>query len=363
MPVVRPPEVSGLEFALADPVIHSDAVSLAVPTPLRALLNHDVVVTGASGMLGSYIVACLRHLSNLTKDKPRRIIAATSQTFRASCRSSVEVMTLAAAREIIPSLTTPIVIHAASPASPAGYVADPLGCMRVNVQVTEELALATGQADGTLIFVSSGEVYGPVPATPTSERDFSPFDPTEPRAVYAEAKRAGEAVALACHRTRGIDVRVARLFHTFGPGIKASDDRIFGVIAQAAFADHELRLRSEGEARRTFLYSLDALVGLSYLNHSMAPGAIANVSNGVCHSVRDVLGVTLSVRREMGHPRGESVPNATQDDSPISPTQESWADNSRLTSTGWLPQVALDDAIRRTLASVRWRGLSRGGAA
>ena len=364
---------------MVDPTIRSDCADFDVPLPLQQLASRDILVTGASGMLGSYIVAYLHRLQSTLDVSSSRLIASTRQIPHGrmeAASESLEILEPEAALQRIGDLRRPVVIHAASPASPAKYVADPVGCMRVNVQQTERLAMAVGLTGGTLLYVSSGEVYGPTPKVPTSEEDFSPFDPTDPRWVYAEAKRAGEAVALGCWRSHGVDVRVARLFHTFGPGASTTDDRIFGALARAASDGDLVTLRGSGSATRTFLYSLDALTGFSYLVGQLPAGSVANVANHVCHRVSDVAYqasqiLTNMTRVDPGR-EASALPGtvsaggaATPLDSPTaespveSPTAESWADNSKLRGAGWFPQVALYESLLRTLKSVRWRSQAK----
>lgn len=346
-------------LALSDPVIARDISDHVPSSPLSELAEQDVMITGATGMLASYLIAGIAQLRLRLGVKGRLTYAASrmysGEPALSPGKDAVRFIGLDLAEDAIAGSEQCVVIHAASPASPRQYIDDPLGCMDVNTERTRTLLKATREAQGTFIFLSSGEVYGSAPPVPTAEHQYAALDHTQPRTIYAEAKRAGEALVLAAHRTDGVDVRIARLFHTFGPGVDLSDGRIFGGLVKAAVEDRDFKLRSSGQAYRAFLYSYDLLEGLAHLYARLDSGAIANVASSEGVMIREVASLALSAMAQdrLSVLTGPLEPD--EKDLPESPIMSNISDNSLLRATGWRPQFSLEEAFKRTYESALWR--------
>ena len=346
-------------LALSDPVIARDVMEHTPSSSLMKLAEQSLVVTGATGMLASYLVAGIAQL-RLRLGIEGRVTYAASRSY---CNedtlseegNSVRFISLELVEDVVAASGGCVVVHAASPGSPRHYIDDPLGCMDINVQLTRRLLRATREARGTFVFLSSGEVYGNAPPVPTRENQYAEFDHTQPRSIYAEAKRAGEALTLAANRTDGVDVRIARLFHTFGPGVDLSDGRIFGGLVKSAVEERDFALRSAGEGYRAFLYSYDLLEGLAHLYARLDSGSIANVASSQGVRIREVATLALNA---MARDRIRVIagpPELSESDLPESPILSNIADNSLLRATGWFPQVPLEEAFKRTYESALWR--------
>jgi nucleoside-diphosphate-sugar epimerase len=242
------------------------------------------------------------------------------------------------------------VVHAASPASPKHYLTDPVGTITPNVAGTDHLlALAHwANAKGFLLF-SSGEVYGPTPArVPTGEDGYGPVDPLDVRSPYAEGKRAAEALCAAWHRQHGVPAVIVRPFHTYGPGMRLDDGRVFADFVRDVVARRNLRLASAGTATRSFTYLADATLGYWTVLLKGQPGTAYNVADdGGELSVRALAELLVSLypernlRVEFG---GETAAGAA-----VSKLQRSCPDVTRLRSLGWSPAVSVADGFRRTV--------------
>ncbi|WP_431288689.1 NAD-dependent epimerase/dehydratase family protein [Roseateles chitinivorans] len=241
--------------------------------PWQALSGRRIVVTGAGGFLGGYLVRVLLALHRAGKiDAPLQVVAPVRNVERAKVRLSdcAHDPQLTLMRWDLNDIAVPelgdvhYVIHNASQASPKYYGADPMGTMLPNTVGTSALleALRRSSDPKGLLFVSSSEIYGAVSSEQgLREQDYGIVDPMGLRACYAESKRAGEALCVAFHHQHGIPTWVVRPFHTYGPGLAADDGRVFSDFAYNVARNEHIVMNSDGTARRAFCYASDAVAG------------------------------------------------------------------------------------------------------
>ncbi|HHT9139387.1 MAG TPA: UDP-glucuronic acid decarboxylase family protein [Candidatus Tripitaka californicus] len=154
------------------------------------------------------------------------------------------------------------VLHLASPASPVDY-------HRLPIQTLKAGALGTLMALGLakhkkarFLLASTSEVYGDPLVHPQVETYWGNVNPIGPRAVYDEAKRFAEALTMAYHRVHGIDTRIARIFNTYGPGMRLDDGRALPTFISQALKGEDLTVFGSGEHTRSFCYISDMVEGL-----------------------------------------------------------------------------------------------------
>src|SRR4051794_12611231 len=244
----------------------------AAPLPWEQLAGRTVVVSGAAGMLPAYLVETLLarneldpafgvRVVGLVRDRARAAERFGAYTGRDDLRLVEHDVTEPVAFDVVAAAD--VVIHGASPASPARFTRAPLATLAANVTGTEQmLRLADARGAERFLFISSGEVYGEVSRVPTREGDYGAVDPTSVRSCYAEGKRAGEALCAAYHHERGVAARIARPFHTYGPGLRLDDGRVFADLVADILRRRPLTLHGDGRARRAFCYLADAVEGL-----------------------------------------------------------------------------------------------------
>jgi nucleoside-diphosphate-sugar epimerase len=246
-------------------------------------------------------------------------------------------------------------VHAASPATPRAFGRDPIGTFSANVFGTGRLLerAASQPVDGFL-FLSSGEVYGLGNDTviPTHEDAFGYLDPTQVRSCYGEGKRAGENLCACYAAQRGVPATMARIFHTYGPGMPLADGRVFTDFVADVLAGRDLVMRSAGTASRAFCYLADAVEAFFTILLKGAPGRAYNVGNDQAElSVLDLAGLLagldpgarLGVRRE-AQEEGTYL---------ASPIQRGCPDVTRLRALGWAPRTGPEEGFRRTIRSFR----------
>lgn len=148
------------------------------------------------------------------------------------------------------------VIYAAGYGQPIKFSKDKLETLRIHSGVPLINAFNSLKIGGTFLYVSTSELYSGVPS-PHKETDIGITNPQHPRACYIEGKRCGEAICMA-QSENGYNVKIARLALAYGEGTKKGDTRVINQLIEQALTKHEIRLRDDGSAIRTYLYVEDA---------------------------------------------------------------------------------------------------------
>ncbi|MGH9000877.1 MAG: NAD-dependent epimerase/dehydratase family protein, partial [Acidimicrobiia bacterium] len=239
------------------------------------------------------------------------------------------------------------VLHLASPASPPDYLALPVETLEAGSSGTRhtlELAAAKG---ARYLLASTSEVYGDPQVHPQPESYWGHVNPVGPRSVYDEAKRFAEALVTAHRHTRGIDTRVARIFNTYGPGLRPGDGRAIPNFLAQALSGEPLTVYGDGTQTRSFCYVDDEIGGILALLDA-APGdwsaGPVNIGNPDEVSVADLAALVLEVTGSASPIVFAPLP--TDDPGRRCP------DISRAEALlGWRPEVSLREGLTRT---ARW---------
>ena len=237
------------------------------------------------------------------------------------------------------------VLDFASPASPIDYLRHPFETLHVgSIGVENALRLAK-RAGATFLLSSTSEVYGDPLEHPQRESYWGNVNPIGPRAVYDEAKRFAEAITMAYRRYEKLDVRVARIFNTYGPRMRLDDGRVVPTFVAQALRGEPITMFGDGSQTRSFCYVDDEVEGLWRLLHSSYQEPV-NVGNP--HELT-ILEFAKAVQRLVGadvpivqKPLPEDDPRVRRPD--ISRAKE---------LLGWEPRVSFDDGMRRTIAWFR----------
>lgn len=244
--------------------------------PWSDLDGATVLITGGYGFIAAYIVETLLFLNDQgAMQNPIRLLVLGRRREKALQRFAAQ-----AGRSdlqfIIQDVSDPLkvaadqridyMIHAASPASPKHFFADPVGTFKPHVIGMNHLLerARTANVRGFLL-VSSVEVYGRFersPAEPVTENRFGTLDPLELRACNAEGKRASETMCRAWAHQYRVPTRIARLAHTYGPGMALDDGRVFADFVANVVHNEDIVLKSDGTDLRVFCYLADAVAGL-----------------------------------------------------------------------------------------------------
>jgi len=236
------------------------------------------------------------------------------------------------------------VFNLACAASPPHYQADPEHTMLTSVVGTHNL-LAFAEAVGARFFLAStSEIYGDPEVHPQTESYWGNVNPTGPRACYDEGKRAAETLTFDFERSGRVDVRVARIFNTYGPRMRSDDGRVVSNVICQALSGDDITIYGDGSQTRSFCYVSDLIDGFMRLMsyEGSLPGAV-NLGNPVELTVGDlanrVLAMTGSSSRIVRRPLPVDDPRRRRPD--ITRARQ---------LLGWNPVTPLDVGLRATIA-------------
>lgn len=343
---------------MSTPVVEADVREVAgAPLPLERLSGARVLVTGATGTVGQYLVRALLALGDRLPE-PVRVVAAVRDPDRARAllggtpgagRLEVVRQDVREPFEVDGPLTW--VVHAASPADPAVFRDDPVGVVLANVLGTRsglDLAARTGAG---LCLVSSLEVYGSAaPGADGTVPESTPgvLDSMDRRSAYPESKRLAETLCVAHHAQHGTPYRVARLSHTYGPAMPLDDARVQAYFLRQSLAGEDIVMQSDGTLRRTYTYLADATTALLALLVADEDGAYNIADDRAPVSMREL---AEAFQRHSPRPGGAVVTAPRTDTGLWSRSAGgTFLDCSRLRATGWEPRVTLDAGVARTVA-------------
>ena len=249
---------------------------------LSPLQGSRIMVTGATGMLGSCLVDLLRHMGNV------RVIALGRNETSAEERfgPSADDYTFYPHDVCLPlkEVQEPVdyIIHAASPANPVSYTQAPTGTLLANIQGAKNL-LDYGLSHGMkrFLFISSGEVYGqPNENMDDFTEDYcGPLDLSSPRTCYPEGKRSAEVLCQSYISQYGVDAVIVRPCHLFGPTMTRKDSRAVSEFLRNAADGRDIVMKSAGVLERSHCYVVDAVAALLLVLRDGKCGEAYNIAD------------------------------------------------------------------------------------
>lgn len=234
------------------------------------------------------------------------------------------------------------VFHLASPASPGDYARLPVQTLKVGAWGTFH-ALEIARASGAVfLLASTSEVYGDPEVSPQPETYWGRVNPVGPRSVYDEAKRFAEALTMTYHREYGLPVRIARIFNTYGPGMRPGDGRVLPNFIMQALQEKPLTIYGDGSQTRSFCYVSDLVEGLCRLAFSSEVGPV-NLGSPEEMRILDLARLVIEVTSSRSQLKFEPLP--------IDDPRRRCPDISKaVAELEWRPIVTLNEGIRRTIA-------------
>jgi len=328
------------------------SLDMLSPFPeLTFLQNKTVVVTGGAGFIGSHLCEQLLALN-------AKVIAIDN--FITGNQKNIEFLQSNPNFKFIQAdVTQPpetylqniveidAILHFASPASPPKYQAKPVETYLVNSLGTHLLLqfLLKNFSKSRFLFASTSEIYGDPAEHPQKESYWGNVNPNGVRSCYDEAKRLGESICGVHQRDLGMDVRIVRIFNTYGPRIDLSDGRVIPDFIQQSFSGQPLTVYGDGSQTRSFCYVDDLVEGILRLaSSSQGNGKTVNLGNPTEFTVLDA----AKIVKEISGTQSEITFTALPKDDPTRRKPDISFAQQLL---GWEPQVAFREGLQKTIAS------------
>lgn len=309
------------------------------------------LVTGGAGFIGSHLVEELALLGHkvVVVDS---LISSTGQNISFLVeRYPSQVVFIHAdvslpVSEYLPKEITPdFVFHFASPASPPLYQLHPVKTYLTNSIGTHHLLsyLKTHNPAARLLFASTSEIYGDPLQHPQQEDYWGNVNPNGPRSCYDESKRMGETICGVFSRDFGVDVRIVRIFNTYGPRINPNDGRVIPEFIQSILNEKPVKVHGDGTQTRSFCYVDDLVKGiLLMMFNSSLNGETLNLGNP---NELSILAVAQEIGAIVGKPIKTEFLPLPQDD----PVKRKPDIAKAIKLLGWEPQVDLKQGLSKTI--------------
>jgi dTDP-glucose 4,6-dehydratase len=236
-----------------------------------------------------------------------------------------------------------LVLHFACPASPVDYLNYPIQTLKVDsVGTMHTLGLAK-EKKARYVFASTSEIYGDPEIHPQPETYWGNVNSVGFRSVYDEAKRFSESMAMAYHRTHGVDVRIVRIFNTYGPRMRLNDGRIIPNFAYQALMGEPITVYGDGSQTRSFCYISDLVEGIfRTANLEGINGEVFNLGNTAEYAVGDFARLITEFLKTSSGIEYKELP---RDD----PKRRCPDITKARTVLGWQPEVSIEKGLKLTI--------------
>jgi UDP-glucuronate decarboxylase len=304
-----------------------------------------VLVTGAAGFLGSHL--CDR----LIRDGHRVTALDNFKTGRKSNLAHLanEKRFQLVEQDVIVPFKGKFeqIYNLACPASPPHYQSQAIWTLRTCFTGMDNMLQLAADNGARILQASTSEVYGDPAIHPQTEDYRGNVNPFGPRACYDEGKRVAEALCYEYHRLQGVEVKVARIFNTYGPRMDPADGRVISNFIVQALSGHDISLYGDGQQTRSFCYVDDLIEGfIRLMNSPKGFTGPVNLGNPVEFTVRQlaemVIAMTGSASRIVQKPLPPDDPKLRRPDITMA-----------INALGWRPDVPLKDGLTRTIAHFR----------
>jgi nucleoside-diphosphate-sugar epimerase len=291
-------------------LLEGDAGREISGVPFASLEDKTILVTGASGVIGTHLLYGLRRFRRdhgvnvratgvVRGERPGHLAPLERDGTAAFLRGN-----LADSRFLADVPPADFIVHGATYGQPARFLAEAVATLKLNTTATIAL-LEKLRPGGRFLFLSSSEVYSGLKAPPFGEDAIGSSGPAHPRSSYIESKRCGEAVCEA-FRASGIEALSARLCLAYGPGFRSGDQRVLYAFIERGLREGVIELLDSGEAQRTYCYVADAAYMLwrVLLEGKASVYNVGGVSSttiaGLARLVGEALGVPVRIRDSGG---------------------------------------------------------------
>jgi UDP-glucuronate decarboxylase len=299
-----------------------------------------VLVTGGAGFLGSHL--CQRLLETGAE------VLCLDNFFTGSKRNVQDLLDRKNFEVIRHDLVEPIflevdqIYNLACPASPVHYQYNPVKTVKTNVMGTVNMLGMAKRVKARILQASTSEVYGNPQQHPQKETYWGHVNPIGLRSCYDEGKRVAETLMMDYHRQNQVDVRIVRIFNTYGPRMAVSDGRVVSNFIVQALRNDPITIYGDGSQTRSFCYVSDMVEGLvSMMNCDQFAGPV-NLGNPIEFSIAQLAELVLQITQS----KSEIVCRPLPEDDPVQRCPDITLAKKRLR---WEPVVPLSEGLEKTI--------------
>jgi dTDP-glucose 4,6-dehydratase len=304
-----------------------------------------VLVTGGAGFIGSHLCDRLLSMGHKVIALDNLITGSTDNIAHLAGRNDFNFILHDVTEYIYISGDLDFIFHLASPASPVDYLTFPIQTLKVGALGTHKTLGLAREKDAGFLLASTSEVYGDPLVHPQPETYWGNVNPVGPRGVYDEAKRYAEALVFAYMRFHGLDTKVARIFNTYGPRMRANDGRVVPSFVCQALRNEKLTIFGDGSQTRSFCFVSDTVEGLLRLMESSEHGPI-NIGNPAEMTISDFARFVIDATG--------STSSIEYSDLPVDDPKIRRPDIGRARELlGWEPVVTLEKGLGKTVEFFR----------
>ncbi len=236
-----------------------------------------------------------------------------------------------------------LIIHLASCASPKDYLKYPLETMSANSIGTWKLLEISKKINARFVYGSTSEIYGDPLETPQKEEYHGNVNPVGERSVYDESKRFGEALCMAYYRKFKVDIRIVRIFNTYGPRMKMDDGRVIPNFITQALKNKDLTIYGDGNQTRSFCYVDDLIEGISKFSlKEKVKERIINLGNPDEVKIKDLANLILKLTGSKSKMKFFPLP-------PDDPKRRCPDIQRAKNEINWKPKIGLKDGLLKTI--------------
>ena len=305
-------------------------------------MQKRVLVTGGAGFLGSHLCERLLRegcdvlcVDNYFTGRKENIVDLLDRPYFELMRHDITFPLYVEVDEIY---------NLACPASPIHYQFDPVQTTKTSVHGAINMLGLAKRLKATILQASTSEVYGDPAVHPQTEDYWGNVNPIGPRSCYDEGKRCAETLFFDYHRQHGLNIRVARIFNTYGPRMHPNDGRVVSNFIMQALRGEPITLYGDGSQSRSFCFVDDLIDGLIKLMN--APDKVTgpvNLGNTAEYTIGNlaetIIALTGSNSKIVYQPLPEDDPRRRQPDISLAKS-----------TLGWEPIVPLEEGLRKTVA-------------
>lgn len=343
-------------FEAENIVRQNDLNELAQDRIFEFLNNSTVLVTGATGLIGSEIVLGFL-AANRIKNLNIRVVALVRNYKKAQeifknvlTRKELEIVVQDINDEISYEMDVDYIIHCASNTSSKDFVEKPVETISTTYNGTNNiLKYAKDKKIRSIVYLSSLEIYGNFEKDSlVKEDEYGYLDILNPRSSYSQGKRLAETLCISYSKEFDIDIKIARLTQTFGAGILKDDNRVFAQFARAALNKENIILHTKGDTIRNYCYLTDAVSAILTILIKGKSSNSYNVANtDTCISIKNMaelvakdnnIGVEFQIDdRDHGY----------------NPTIKICLDSSKLYALGWQAKIGIEEMFFRLISYLK----------